>query len=284
MNLLLGGAALYGLVVGGLYTLQSGLIFPRRAAARAFYPLPDGNERVTLKTPDGDTLHGNLVRAPGKSRGLLFGFTGNAWNADDCTAFMAHRFKDVDIVVFHYRGYAPSEGTPSERALFEDALFVHDRMTEELRPARVFTMGFSLGSGVAAYLARHRPIAGQVLVTPFDSIEAIAANRYFFVPVRWLLKHPFRSIEHIDDLDVPTAVVLASDDRVVPRTRTEALIAKLRRPVSIETVPESTHGGIYDKGAIGDVLRRALDRVEAAAIEGRPAPRVFSDRAGPVLG
>ncbi|MCB1884190.1 MAG: hypothetical protein KDG89_09370 [Geminicoccaceae bacterium] len=268
MNYLLGGALLYGLVVSGLYVFQGRMIFPRGAALRAFYPLPDGNERLVLKTDGGYALHGNLVRAPGRSRGLLIGFTGNAWNADDCMSFMAHRFRDVDIVVFHYRGYAPSEGVPSEAALFEDAVLVYDRMTAGLKPARVFLMGFSLGSGVAAYLASRRPVAGQVLVTPFDSIEAVAANRYFFVPVRHLLKHPFRSIEHLRQVDTPTAIVAASHDSVVPRARTDALVAALKRPVLVESVPESTHGGIYDTEVVGDVLRRALDRVEAAAMGG----------------
>lgn len=273
MNWLLGGAVLYGLVVGGLYAMQEGLIFPRGMAQRALYPLPDGNERLTLRTVDGHNLHGNLVRAVGPSRGLLIGFSGNAWNADDCTAFMAARFKDVDIVVFHYRGYAPSEGAPSEAALFADALLIYDHMTAGMKPERVFAIGYSLGSGVAAYLASQRPIAGQVLVTPFDSIEAVAANRYFFVPVRALLKHRFRSIEHLKDQDVPTAVVLASQDRIVPRARTQALIDGLRRPVMVDTVPESTHGGIYDTQVIGDVLREALDRVEAAAMGAQPGMR-----------
>ncbi len=35
----------------------------------------------------------------------------------------------------------------------------------------IIAIGFSIGSAVAAYLARHRPVAGLILVTPFDSLE-----------------------------------------------------------------------------------------------------------------
>ena len=267
MNLILGGAALYGIFVGGLYLLQDHMIFRRDIAARSSYPLPPGNERLELRAANGDRLFGNLVRATGRSRGLVIGFSGNAWNADDCTTFLAHRLRDVDIVVFHYRGYAPSEGRPSEEALFEDALSIHDTMVKGLAAKRVYAFGFSLGSGVAAYLASRRPLAGQLLVTPFDSIEAVASSRYKVVPVRYLLKHPFRSTTHLEGKPVPTAVILASDDRIVPRERSERRIEALADPVMVETIPESTHGGIYDMEAIDVLLRTALDRLEARALQ-----------------
>ena len=266
LNLLIGGAAaLYGLYVGALYVLQDKLVFRRDIAAKANYPLPGGAERLTFRTADGETIVGHLVRARQASRGLVIGFSGNAWNADDCLTFMAHRLMDVDLVVFHYRGYAPSTGKPSEKALFADALSIYDTLVKGMAPERVYVFGFSLGTGVAAYLSANRPVAGQLLVTPFDSIEAIAQKRYRGVPVRRLIKSPFRSIEHLRGKSIPTAVILASDDRIVPAERSRELIASLLDPVMIETIPQSTHGGIYDMETIDGLLRSALDRLEARA-------------------
>lgn len=265
LNLIVGGVALYGLYVGSLYLFQDKLVFRRDMATTPNYPLPANTERLELRTADGETIRGNLVRARRQpSRGLVIGFSGNAWNADDCTTFIANRMDDVDIVVFHYRGYAPSTGTPSEAALFADALLIHDTLVKGMAPERVYAFGFSLGSGMAAYLAAHRELTGQLLVTPFDSIEAIARKRYPGVPVRWLIKNPFRSIDHLKNRPVPTAVVLASDDRIVPRERSERLIASLANPVLVETIPESTHVGLYDMAAIDELLRRSLDVLEAA--------------------
>lgn len=260
---LLGGAVLYGLAVGGLYLVQDGLLFPRSVAQFPTSTLPPGSERIELVAESGDRLVGNLVPARRKSRGLLLGFPGNAWNADDLTTFLALRLDDVDVAVFHYRGYAPSEGTPSEAALFADALRIHDHLVERLRPEHVLATGFSLGSGVAAHLAAQRPLRGVILVTPFDSIEAVAASRYAWAPVKPLLRHPFRSSDHLRGLAIPAAVIMADDDRVVPRQRSEALIEALSRPVMVEVLP-GTHNGIYDTPAIDDALRRALDAVTAA--------------------
>ena len=264
MFVLFAAAAIYGLTVFGLYWFQDDLIFPRRVAMTPVLSLPPGNERIDLVTPTGEMLVGNLVPASAPSRGLLLGFGGNAWNADDCTVFLANRLHDLDIVVFHYRGYAPSEGRPSEEALFADALLIHDQLVERLRPARVVAIGFSLGSGVAAYLAAQRRLQGLILVTPFDSILAIAAARYPWVPVRSLLRHPFRTDYHLSDLDVPAAVIVASDDAVVPKARSDALVSRLRRPVAEETVPGSTHNGIYDVAAMDEALHRSLQAVMSA--------------------
>lgn len=264
LNYLVGGAALYGLAVGGLYFLQEGLIFPRRAAALASYPLPPTARRVSIKIEPDVEIVGNLVPAREPSRGLLLAFGGNAWNADDLTVFVSHRIKDHDVLVFHYRGYGPSSGVPSEQALLEDAIRIHDWATESLRPGRILAAGFSLGTGVAAGLASQRRLAGLVLVTPFDSIAAVAQARYSWAPVSRLIRHPFRSAEALAGLDLPVAAIVAGADQVIPRERSDALIAVLRQPVLVETVPNATHNGIYDLERLDELLRLALVRIDEA--------------------
>ena len=252
---------LYAAVTLLLWWTQERMIFPRAYVRPPAYPLPDGNRRVGLTTSDGVGLVGNHVRAPRPARALLLGFAGNAWNADDFTVFLAHRLDDVDIVVFHYRGYTPSEGEPGEAALVADAAAIYDQAVTLREPSRVIVAGFSIGSGAAAALACARPVDGLVLFTPFDSILAIARSRFPLLPAGLFLRHPFRSDLRLAGLDVPTAVVLASDDRIVPARRSSALLRTLRRPVLVETVPDSTHGGIYRMAEVDGALRRAVDAV-----------------------
>ncbi|HMR30356.1 MAG TPA: alpha/beta hydrolase [Geminicoccaceae bacterium] len=260
---LLGGAILYGLAIGGLYLAQDALLFPRSIAERPTLPRPPDAERLELEAAGGDRLVGTFVPARQPSRGLLIGFGGNAWNADDLAAYLARRAAGLDVVAFHYRGYAPSQGSPGEAAFFADALMIHDHLVERLQPRRVLGAGFSLGSGVLAYLAARRRLDGVVLVTPFDSIEAVAASRYFWAPVRPLLRHPFRSDRHLRDVEVPAAVIMAAEDNIVPRERSEALVEVLARPVMVATVP-GTHNGIYETEAMDSALRRAFDALMPA--------------------
>lgn len=262
MNWIIGGLAAYGIAVGGLYIMQDQMIFPRAPAETPKYPLWPTAEDLTLQTADGQTIKGHLVRAPGDPKGLLLGFTGNAWNAQDCLTFIANRVRDWDVVVFHYRGYRPSTGEPSQNALFADALLIYDRITNALKPRKTLGLGFSLGSGVVSYLASERQLDGQVLFTPFDSIASVAKKRYRVVPVDLLIKHPFHSDLYQRQTQTPASVVLASDDKVVPRTHSEKLIASLANVVFLETIPDSTHGGIYDMPEVDDVLRRSIAKID----------------------
>lgn len=265
LNFVIGGALLYGVVVGGLYLAQDGMIFPRSAVGRATWALPPEAERLELRTPEGLRIVGNLLPAKGPSRGLVLGFGGNAWNADDLAVFLARRLDQVDIVTFHYRGYAPSEGEPSEAALYADALLIHDSVVARLRPKRVFAVGFSLGGAVAGHLAAEREVSGLVLVTPFDSLEALAKARYFWAPVGPLLRHPFRTDEKLRGRPVPVAVIIAEADQIVPPERSAALIEALARPVLVERIARGTHNGIYDMPEFDAALRRAFAAVDEAA-------------------
>ena len=131
-------------------------------------------------------------------------------------------------------------------------------------------------------LPSQRPIAGQILVTPFDSIEAIARRRYRIVPVSVLLRHPFRSIDHLRDVDIPTAVIAAGQDTVVPPVRTETLVRSLRHLAMYKVVPDTSHSGIYDLDIITDLLHDALDAVEGGASSGTGGTRSQGPEPSPV--
>ena len=90
------------------------------------------------------------------------GFGGNAWNAEVMALALHALFPHRDVVVFHYRGYAPSSGRPSARALFSDSLMIFDHLERTQGGERIIPVGFSIGAAVAAYLARHRHGAARL--------------------------------------------------------------------------------------------------------------------------
>ena len=149
---------------------------------------------------------------------------------------------------------------PSEPALVADAVLLHDAMVERLHPSRVVAAGFSLGSGVAAQLARQRPLGGVVLVTAFDSIAAVAAARYPFVPISLLIRHPFRSDAALAGLPVPVAVIGAEADRVVPPVHTRRLVDELAQPVLVTWIADADHISLYDRREYREAFVEALDR------------------------
>lgn len=269
MYLALAAAALYVAVVSGMYFAQTWLLFPTTLVAGQI-ALPSGAQRLEVAAASGDLLVGTRIpaaRGTGRDRPLLLGFGGNAWNADAMALYLHGLVPECDVVAFHYRGYRPSAGQPSAEALLADAPVVFDHVQQVLAPEKVVAVGFSVGSGVAAYLSRHRPVAGLILVTPFDSLEALARDLYWWAPVGLLLRHRMPTIEFLRGSPVPTALIVASRDTIVPARRSEPLRDAVANLVLDRTI-EAGHNDLYDRSAFADAVREAL-----AAIEAAPAPK-----------
>src|SRR5271170_1124232 len=231
--------------------------------------LPSSTQHLEVRTPDGESLKG--IRTPCREEAAqnaptLLGFGGNAWNAR-ATALTLHRlFPNRDVVAFHYRGYAPSNGRPSAEALMSDSLAIFDSLRQGQIEEPIVAVGFSIGSGVAAYLARHRPIAGLILVTPFDSLEALALDLYWWAPVGLLFRHRMRTIEFVRGTLAPTALITAERDKVVPARRSTPLRAAIKNLV-FERDIDSGHNDIYEHPAFATAMREALTKIEATRAE-----------------
>jgi pimeloyl-ACP methyl ester carboxylesterase len=265
-----GLGALYLACVLVIALAQDRLLFPRWAA-RGGAPLPDAAERLSVEIADAGSLVG--VALPAESRppvgaALLLGFGGNAWDADVLAGYLHALFPARDVVTFHYRGYGPSAGRPSAEALLADAEAIFDRIAGGREPARIVVVGLSLGAGPAAHLASRRPVAGAILVTPFDSLEALARDIYPWLPVRLLLRHRMEVADALGRSSAPVAIIAAGRDEIVPAPRTEGLRRAAERVVLDRVIPGVGHNDIYDSGAFAAAMREALARIEA---EGRPS-------------
>ena len=276
-KLLLVPLLLYLLVLILLYALQTRIIFPAGHAGAAA-ALPSGAQRLTVRT-GGETLEG-LHISPNSAAGagpVILGFGGNAWNAAAAAAYLRQLYPSFDIVVFHYRGYRPSSGVPGAGAITADSLAIFDEVVRRFPARPVVAVGFSLGSGVAAFLASKRSLAGAILVTPFDSLAKVAAGHYPWLPVRLLFRHPMPSAEWLGSTRTPVAILAAGQDSLIPPARTNALRSAMPNLVFDRTIAGATHNDIYDRGdfieAMHAALRRILQAKSLAQGENEPPQR-----------
>ena len=269
VHITLGLAALYAAIVSVMYFAQTWLLFPTALARAAWVQLPASAQHLKLGTPDGQNLVGMRIPSSGgetKRAPTLLGFGGNAWNAGTMASMLRTLLPERDIVAFHYRGYAPSGGRPSAVALLLDSLVIFDDLRKAQANQPIVVIGFSIGSGVAAYLARHRPVAGLILVTPFDSLEALARDLYWWAPVKQLFRHRMPTIEFVQGSPAPTALIIAERDAVVPARRSAPLRLAIRDLV-FECAIDAGHNNIYDHPDFAAAIREALARIEARASE-----------------
>ncbi len=195
-----------------MYVAQDSLIFhpqPLPEARRAALASRPGVDSLFINAADGVRLHAWHV----KGDPLVIYFGGNAeevsWMLDDAT----RRAPGVGWLLVDYRGYGSSNGSPSEKALVSDALQWYDHFKGA---ERIYVFGRSLGSGVAVQLAAERPVAGVILVAPFDSLVEVGKRHYPILPVNWLLKHRFDSAALAPKMKTPLLCIVATHDEIIP--------------------------------------------------------------------
>ena len=266
MKILLSLVFVYGALVLFMYGAQTSLVFPGTRVPNRPIDHPFKPERLALDVAKDVVLHGMLFSPDNgePSEGLVIGFGGNGQDADALGQDLAARFPGWHVAVFHYRGYGPSTGNPSERALLDDSLAVYDWLEARLMPDKIMAYGVSLGSGIAAYLTQQRSLDGAFLITPYDSLVAVAKDSYPWLPVGLLMKHRFPSVDFLRDSQTPIAIIAADQDVVVRPTRTDQLRAAINNLVFDKTIKGAGHVDLYDLQAYDEAIDDALAALNQA--------------------
>jgi len=250
---------LVGLAAGGylgglalLYVAQRALMFPIPETARTppqAAGFPEAEEHI-LTTTDGEkVIVWHVPASPGHA--VIVYFPGNG----DSLAALAGHFRRITadgtgLVALSYRGYAGSSGQPSEQGLLSDAAAAYAFTEARYSADRIVLWGFSLGSGVAVALAAARPVGKIILEAPFTSIADVAGSLFWFAPVGWLIRDPFRSDERIARVTAPLLIMHGARDATIPLRFGERLFAHAREPKQFVRFPEGGHNDLDNYGAI----------------------------------
>jgi fermentation-respiration switch protein FrsA (DUF1100 family) len=183
---------------------------------------------VAIEARDGTRLSGVLARPEGGKPPLVIYFGGNAEEVTAYATQAPETYGARAALFVNYRGYGASAGRPSESALVSDAAEIYDwaARRSDIDASRIALHGRSLGTGVAVQLAAARPAKCVVLTSPFASALDVAREMYPWLPVAWLLRHPFDSGAHAQKLRAPVLIVSGSADTLIRPHHSEKL-AKL---------------------------------------------------------
>jgi uncharacterized protein len=246
------------LVVLGVRATARRLVF-RAQGVREHEPPADVVAREVLAR-DGARAHAWELVGENDAR-IVVHFHNNRETALDALAFARSlRASGLGVVLVEYRGYGASvdDETPSEDGLYADAEAVLDMLAERgVGPERIVLSGISLGTGVAAEMARRGRGAGRVLSTPYTSIPDLVAERAPFLPVRLLVPDRFETSSKVDAIAMPTLVIHGDADEIVPFHMGADLAARLPSAQLVRVA-----GGHH-----GDLFAREGDRLIEAIVE-----------------
>lgn len=247
----------FGVFVAIVYVgLCAALFFFQRSLI--YYPQrrPHGDASATLPlSVDGAELVISVRAHEGPNAIVYFG--GNGESVTYNLPSFSDAFPEHALYLMNYRGYGGSSGTPNEADIAQDALALFDYV--HARHPNVIVMGRSLGSGVAIRLASLRPAARLVLITPFASIVELGASQFPMFPVKWLIRDRYESWRYAPLIDVPTLLVVAERDEIIPRASTDDLYARFQPGVAtLRVIPATGHNSISATPMYVATLQTAL--------------------------
>lgn len=250
--------------VGIVWTQQRRLIYyPFGAVPDPVTIGVDGITPVTFPTADGLTLNGWFVNRTETPDFTVIVFNGNAGNrAFRAPLGDAFARGNLAVLLFDYRGFGGNAGSPSESGLSIDARAARDYIIGRTGVARdrLVYFGESLGTAVATELAIEHPPAALILRSPFTSLTDMGRHHYPILPVRWLLRDRYDTIERIARIRSPLLIIAGDRDHIVPIAQTRRLHDAARNPKSLLVIDGADHNdeALAEGRAMVDAVLRFL--------------------------
>jgi len=251
-----------GIPAAAWFAQERLIFFPQPVVATAH--LPARAEPFAVTAADGTQLRGWLVPGTASPAPTILYFGGNAeevsWTLAD-----GRWPRAWTLVALNYRGYGESAGSPTARDLLADGLALHDAVVArgDIDRKRIVVFGRSLGTAVAAHVARERPVAGAVMVSPYDSLAAVGHHHYPWLPVSLLLRHRFDPAADAAECTMPVLAIVAEGDSIIPAERSRAFYDAWAGPKAWFAVPDVDHNTLGATREFWDGIAQFLDRVPA---------------------
>jgi uncharacterized protein len=233
ITIVAGIAIAYLIICGLVYLLQDRMLYyPQSDIEGTPKDIGLDFEEVLLKTRDSVNIHAWYIPAQSE-RGFLLFCHGNAGN-------ISHRLDSIQIfnrlglsvLIFDYRGYGRSGGKPSEEGIYLDAEAAWDYLVNKRKtPAYLIVIfGRSLGSAVAAEMARRHTCGALIVESGFTSVPDFGQRLFPYLPVRLLAKYKYATIDKIGNIAAPKLFIHSPDDEIIPFEYGKALYDKAAMP------------------------------------------------------
>lgn len=205
-------------------------------------------ESLSLETADGKRLSAWWVPS-GSPRGTLLFCHGNAGNISDrLDSIRILSGLGLNLLIFDYRGYGKSSGSPSERGFYRDAdtAWNYLKQIRGIDPQKIVVFGRSLGGSVAAWISQtHRPGA-LIIEAAFTSLQGAARDRVPGFFVNLFVPEQYPTIRYLTMVQCPVLIIHSRDDEVIPFHHGEALFAAARGSKELVVIRGSHNRGFLD--------------------------------------
>lgn len=220
-------------------------------------------ENVFFTAEDDVKLHGWYIPRENAQGTILF-CHGNAGNIGDRMGTLAkcHEF-GFNVFIFDYRGFGRSEGRLSEKGTYRDAEAAWNYLikTRGESAEKIILYGRSLGGAVASWLAKTVNPKLFIIEGSFTSVEAVGADAYPFLPIRFLSRFHYPTEKNIQKIQCPILVLHSSDDETIPIKHGKALFDAAPEPKEfVELMGDHGNGFLVSGKVYDDGIRGFIEK------------------------
>lgn len=209
---------------------------------------PD-REAVEIETADGLTLRGLWRQGEPEAPAIVL-FQGNAGNITGREWWLELVPPEGwSALIFDYRGYGRSEGSPSEPGLYRDVEAVVDFVEERTSGADLYYHGRSLGTVMASRAAFHKQPAGIILDSGFPDAVSMSRTILPIPRIEKMLNVELNTLEHLRQAEeewgeIRKFVIHGRADQIVPFYLGERLYEEISPPKESWFVEGAGHNNL----------------------------------------
>lgn len=197
---------------------------------------------IKLSTPNGEKISAKFFKNEKAQYTILFSH-GNAEDIFTSTPFFEELSEaGFNVLVYDYRGYGTSEGSPSEKNSYEDIETAYNYLVNEqkIAPGKIIIHGRSLGGAVSIDLASRQKCGGLIVESSFVSAFRVMTR----IPIYPFNK--FESIHKIGNVHCPILFIHGTNDTLIPYWHGQKLFEAANKPKTFYTVENAGHNDVHE--------------------------------------
>ena len=235
---------LYLLLCAIPYLLENKIIFQGITLNPNYrFDFQNAFDEHKVRMKDGNNVSVLHFKSQIPSNKLIFYCHGNADNLQRWGKYAKNLIdRGYDILMFDYRGYGKSQGTPSKDIIYADVVELYDWSQSMFSPNQTVIYGRSLGSAVASHLSTQRTGSMLILETPFDDLNSVMKIRFpWMIQYREFKNNFSNAVNLVQPRDFPVHIIHGDKDKIVPLKSGQNLKSFLKANDSFTIIPGGKH-------------------------------------------
>jgi alpha-beta hydrolase superfamily lysophospholipase len=210
--------AAYLVAALALYLMQDSMLLPSTPVVEDLSTVTHAGDDISVWKVHGEYAGYVITPVERDPRGTFVVYHGNEESAETklplADVFVRAGYR---VVIVEYPGHGRRNGDRTMKAAVAASREALSAALSQWR-GPLYLAGESLGAGMASQVVKgNEPaISGVVLITPWDSLADVAAEKYPVFPVRWMLHDAFDSVVAVSHYEGPLVIVGAQQDTLIP--------------------------------------------------------------------